>query len=134
AEDSGEHGPSRGSQLTRVAGTARCLEARGGQVDGIIAEPEITTRTLTAADEFVVIACDGLWDALTHEQVIAVIQDTVKQPAMSAQRLVTEAITSGSTDNVTAIVAFLKPGGSHELVSVRSHAGEIVRKPLEDDD
>lgn len=37
--------------------------------------------------------------------------DTVKHPAMCAQRLVTEALARGSGDNVACLVAFLSGRG-----------------------
>ncbi|GAA5830008.1 hypothetical protein JCM11251_006843 [Rhodosporidiobolus azoricus] len=36
----------------------------------VTADPDITVHTHTAEDEFVVIACDGIWDVLTSQQVI----------------------------------------------------------------
>merc|ERR1712094_146120 len=42
--------------------------------------------------------------------VSALIRDTVKHPGMAAQRLVTEALTRGSADNVSAAVVFVGGG------------------------
>lgn len=79
------------------------------KAQGIIAEPEMTdTQICPNSDSFAVIATDGVWDTMTGEDVIQVIQETVKQPAMCAQRIVTEALTRGSDDNASAIVVFLE--------------------------
>lgn len=43
---------------------------------------------------------------------MALVHDTVKHPAMCAQRLVTEALARGGTDNVACLVAFLNTGGA----------------------
>jgi len=40
------------------------------------------------------------------------VLDTVKHPAMCAQRLVTEALARGSADNAACVVAFLGHGGT----------------------
>jgi len=36
----------------------------------VTADPDINTHTHTAEDEFIVVACDGIWDVLTSQQVI----------------------------------------------------------------
>jgi serine/threonine protein phosphatase PrpC len=77
---------------------------------GIISEPEISqTEIHHEEDAFVVLASDGVWDVLTGEELIQLVKETVKQPAMCAQRIVIEALTKGSDDNASAIVAFLDP-------------------------
>lgn len=35
-----------------------------------LAEPDIIEHLLTDHDEFVVLACDGIWDCLTNQQVV----------------------------------------------------------------
>ena len=52
----------------------------------LTAQPEVTHRQLTAEDEFVVLASDGLWDKLSNEEAVGLVYDTVKQPTMAAQR------------------------------------------------
>lgn len=84
-----------------------------GDVDlkhiGICADPEITTLNLESSDSFLIVASDGLWDAMTNDEAVGLVHDTVKHPELCAKRLVMEAIGRGSRDNVTAVVAFLKP-------------------------
>ena len=63
---------------------------------GVTAEPEVAHVVLQPDDAFLVLASDGLWDCLSNEAVISLIRDTVKEPTMCAQRLVTQAITNGS--------------------------------------
>jgi serine/threonine protein phosphatase PrpC len=46
-------------------------EFTGGKESGVIAEPEIVQLQLTRDDDFIVIACDGLWDVMTKEEVRA---------------------------------------------------------------
>ncbi|KAE8713245.1 Protein kinase and PP2C-like domain-containing protein [Hibiscus syriacus] len=82
----------------------------------VTAEPEITETVLSAEDEFLVMASDGLWDVLGDMEVITIIRDTVKEPAMCSKRLATEAVERGSKDNVTVIVVFLRPVSTAERV------------------
>lgn len=42
-----------------------------------------------------VLGSDGLWDTLSPQAVIRLVHDTVKQPAMCAKRLVSEAMQNG---------------------------------------
>lgn len=98
-----------GMQVTRSLGDADLKPA-------VTAQPEVTQHQLSSQDEFVVLASDGLWDKLSNEEAVGLVYDTVKQPAMAAQRLATEALTRGSTDNITVIVAFLHPVETLESV------------------
>ena len=45
---------------------------------GVTAEPEVEHFKLQSDDAFLVMATDGLWDTLTNEAVVSLIQDTVK--------------------------------------------------------
>ncbi|KAJ0962609.1 hypothetical protein J5N97_027731 [Dioscorea zingiberensis] len=82
----------------------------------VTAEPEITETSLSPDDEFLVMASDGLWDVLSNEDVISIIKDTVKEPAMCSKRLATEAAERGSKDNITVIVVFLRPVSTAERI------------------
>jgi len=86
---------------------------------GVTAEAEIAEFDLGPEDSFLILATDGLWDKVSGADAIDVIHDTVKQPAMCAQRIVTEALARGSQDNVSAIVALLgnaAAAGTAEIV------------------
>lgn len=96
----------------RVGSVGLAVTRSIGDIDmkqqGVIAEPEMSdTQICPQSDSFAVIATDGVWDTLTGADVIQIVQQTVKQPAMCAQRIVTEALTRGSDDNASAIVVFL---------------------------
>ncbi|XP_022899647.1 protein kinase and PP2C-like domain-containing protein [Olea europaea var. sylvestris] len=73
----------------------------------VTAEPEITETILSAEDEYLVMASDGLWDVMKNSDVVNIIRDTVKEPGMCSKRLATEAVERGSNDNITVIVVFL---------------------------
>ena len=129
AEDAGERArvEAAGGSLQRDAsgkwrvGAAGLAVTRGlGDFDardcGLTPEPEITRVTLEPEDEYIVLACDGLWDVLTVDDVAQLVASTVKEPGMVAKRLVAEAMTRGSGDNVTVLVAFLKRQSTAEAV------------------
>lgn len=52
----------------------------------VTAQPEVSQFAVTAEDDFVVLASDGLWDKLSNENAVGLVMDTVKQPMMAAQR------------------------------------------------
>ncbi|CAK7339874.1 unnamed protein product [Dovyalis caffra] len=82
----------------------------------VTAEPEIIETVLSAEDEFLVMASDGLWDVMSSADVIRIIKDTVKEPGMCSKRLATEAAERGSKDNITVIVVFLRPVSTAERI------------------
>eukprot|EP00803_Ostreobium_quekettii_P000296 evm.model.scf_158.8 EVM.evm.TU.scf_158.8 scf_158:94407-100607(-) len=98
---------------------------------GVTAEPEVSVVELGADDEFLIMATDGFWDTVTNDEAIGLVYDTVKNPQMSAQRLATESIARGSHDNVTVIVAFLRPVSTVERVygPGQARAGPSIRCP-----
>ncbi|KAL6272558.1 hypothetical protein ACE6H2_023250 [Prunus campanulata] len=82
----------------------------------VTAEPEITETILSAEDEYLVMASDGLWDVVSNAEVVSIIKDTVKEPGMCSKRLATEAAERGSKDNITVIVVFLRPVSTAERI------------------
>ncbi|KAK6118236.1 hypothetical protein DH2020_048022 [Rehmannia glutinosa] len=58
---------------------------------GLISTPEVTYRKLTDKDEFVVLATDGIWDALSNDEVIKIVASSKKR-SMAAKLLVEQAI------------------------------------------
>ncbi|KAK6164794.1 hypothetical protein DH2020_001658 [Rehmannia glutinosa] len=58
---------------------------------GLISTPEVTYRKLTDKDEFVVLATDGIWDALSNDEVIKIVA-SAKKRSMAAKLLVEQAI------------------------------------------
>ena len=41
------------------------------------ADPDIIDRPITPEDEFVVLACDGIWDVLTNQQVVDFVRSKI---------------------------------------------------------
>jgi len=82
----------------------------------IIAEPEIRMEHLTPQDEFLLLACDGLFDVFETQEAIdfarqhlAAMPPEEQDPGKTAHALVREAIyTRGSRDNVTAMLVLFK--------------------------
>ena len=64
-------------------------------------------------DEFIIIACDGLWDVFSNEdatmEVRKIIQEGETNVSLISEEMVEQAFLKGSTDNISAIVVLLRP-------------------------
>ncbi|BCS83285.1 putative protein phosphatase 2c [Cotonvirus japonicus] len=90
--------------------------------------PDVYNYQLQDDDEFIVLACDGVWDVLENHEVVNFVRDHIKNkpdhlsfykipgryPSMEvneteniARKLASYAIARGSSDNVSVITVFL---------------------------
>jgi len=69
--------------------------------------PYISETVLTSEHLFLVLACDGLWDVLSDEQVVTIVSQQ-STPHEAAELLRRTAFTRGSDDNISVVVIFLK--------------------------
>jgi serine/threonine protein phosphatase PrpC len=78
----------------------------------VIAEPELMEKELDAQDEFLIMACDGVWDVMKNEDAVQCARGTLTERlhdcTQAATVLALEAFKRGSTDNISAIVVNLK--------------------------
>lgn len=67
---------------------------------------------LTGAEDYVLLACDGFFDAIRPFEVVDLVLEHLMQNKgdglKAAERLVAAAKESGSTDNITVLLAFLR--------------------------
>lgn len=115
--------------VSRAFGDAEHKRLRGSEMwgrefygDPLTAQPEvsvhaldygsvpaatITTTTSPGADEFVVLACDGVWDVMTSAQVVNFTRRRLavhRDVARAARELVQKALDLNSIDNISVIV------------------------------
>ncbi|XP_063531440.1 uncharacterized protein LOC134742320 [Cydia strobilella] len=78
----------------------------------VTARPELATVDLDGDEDFVVVACDGLWDFVSEDEVaLAVYRQLAADPddlKAVTKRLIVQAKRQGSCDNISIIVVFLK--------------------------
>uniref|UniRef100_A0A452YXZ0 protein-serine/threonine phosphatase n=1 Tax=Aegilops tauschii subsp. strangulata TaxID=200361 RepID=A0A452YXZ0_AEGTS len=43
---------------------------------GVISAPEVTQRRITARDQFVILATDGVWDVVSNEEAVQIVAAT----------------------------------------------------------
>lgn len=71
-----------------------------------------TSFELTGAEDYVLLACDGFFDAIRPFEVVDLVLEHLTQSQgdglKAAERLVAAAKESGSSDNITVLVVFLR--------------------------
>jgi serine/threonine protein phosphatase PrpC len=72
----------------------------------ITVEPQIAKTEITPHDSALIIACDGLWDVCSNNDVSQITKGLPTAQAM-AEELVKQALERGSTDNVSVLVVLL---------------------------
>ncbi|XAR49734.1 Phosphoprotein phosphatase [Bertholletia excelsa] len=83
------------------------LKFFSGQASPLIAEPEVQHIMLTEDDEFLIVACDGIWDVMSNEEAVHFVRCALRRhddPQKCARELVNEALRLKTEDNLTAIV------------------------------
>lgn len=79
---------------------------------GVSSQPDVFTRELDRdQDEFVILACDGLWEVVTQDQACVLVRQSLRKTKGNLQeacdQLVCRAIKNNTTDNVTVLIAAL---------------------------
>ncbi|KAE9404078.1 PP2C-domain-containing protein [Gymnopus androsaceus JB14] len=142
-----DHKPTNESEKTRIAGAGGYVEY--GRVNGnlalsraigdfefkknqnlppekqiITSDPDITIHDIDEEDEFLVLACDGIWDCLSSQQVVNFIRLQVSQGKelteigeMMCEHCLAPDTSSGAgigCDNMTVLIVALLHGRTKE--------------------
>lgn len=84
--------------------------------------PDIFRYRIEKNDKFIVLACDGLWDKLTNQEVVnfilnecydGITNKRINKKINIAKKLGEYAIFKGSTDNISIIIVFIN--NKHKL-------------------
>lgn len=104
--------------IKRVNGTLAVSRALGdfdyknvkekGQCEQLVSpEPEIFCQIREDADEFLVLACDGIWDVMTNEDVCSFIHSRLKithDLVNISNQVIDTCLHKGSRDNMSIII------------------------------
>ena len=128
-----DHKPTLATEHERIKAEVGSFVSLSGRVDGVLAvarslgdinlqpavtyKPVVTRRYLSAADQRVVIACDGLWDVLDSEEVGRIAMDGPL--ATAAIRLREKAFMARSADNISVVVVDV----AHNVAGASAHLG-----------
>ena len=96
--------------------------------------PDTSSTRLGKDDLFVVLACDGVWDVLTDQQVCDLVLEQWPNPSAAASKIVRTALASGSGDNLTAQVVLFgwkgAAGAAAAAAREKEKIEEAQRKPV----
>ncbi|KAL7201333.1 hypothetical protein ACSBR1_033100 [Camellia fascicularis] len=84
-----------------------------GSSSPLIAEPEFQHTVLMEDDEFLIVACDGVWDVMSNQDAVRLVRGGLRRcndPQQCARELVNEAVRLNASDNLTAIVVCFTAG------------------------
>eukprot|EP00761_Pharyngomonas_kirbyi_P006681 gb/GECH01006689.1/.p1 GENE.gb/GECH01006689.1/~~gb/GECH01006689.1/.p1 ORF type:complete len:635 (+),score=109.59 gb/GECH01006689.1/:1-1905(+) len=74
----------------------------------VIADPYTNVVELSDKDEFLIIACDGVWDVVNDNLAVTTIRE-INDPRLASAHLRDFAYLQGSQDNITVVVATFNP-------------------------
>ena len=104
-------GNGGGVAVTRALGDAPIKRV---EASGLIAVPQVTVQVLCAADELLIIGCDGLWDVMEPEEAWDLARkrgrsrDGAWDLQVAATALVQGALDRQTGDNVSVVLVGLK--------------------------
>lgn len=93
----------------RVNGVLAVTRALGdsSMKEFVVGKPYTTETTIGDRDEWLIVACDGLWDVCTDEEAVEIVEKS-KNAQDASQRLLDHALANFSTDNLSVLVVDLK--------------------------
>ncbi|WVF66559.1 hypothetical protein IAT40_001299 [Kwoniella sp. CBS 6097] len=69
----------------------------------VVGSPYTTETTLDDSDEFLIVACDGLWDVCEDQEAVDLIR-SIQDPQDASKFLLDHAMSNYSTDNLSVMV------------------------------
>ncbi|KAB7493939.1 Protein phosphatase 1B [Armadillidium nasatum] len=111
------------------------VEGKGPCEQLVSPEPEIYLERRTEEDEFLVLACDGIWDVMSNEELCAFVRSRLlvsDDIEAITNHVVDTCFYKGSRDNMS-IVLIVFPGApkvSEEAVKKEKELEQLIRKEL----
>eukprot|EP01127_Copromyxa_protea_P012842 TRINITY_DN3380_c0_g1_i1.p1 TRINITY_DN3380_c0_g1~~TRINITY_DN3380_c0_g1_i1.p1 ORF type:complete len:447 (+),score=55.57 TRINITY_DN3380_c0_g1_i1:1093-2433(+) len=96
-------------KTARVQGMLAVSRALGDKkyIPYVSSDPGVTQTKITDDTLFLVLACDGIWDEVSDQEVVEIIYQS-KNPQDSANKVKELAASRKSQDNISVIVIYLK--------------------------
>lgn len=123
-----DHKPNRPDELKRITEVGGFVTQHGGvaRVQGVLAvarafgdlalrpyvtcEPETRVHKIEPDDEFLILACDGVWDVFSNQQAVDLVRASLQQNQdckLASKLLADAAYQAGSMDNISVLVVKL---------------------------
>ncbi|KAF8973282.1 phosphatase 2C-domain-containing protein [Flammula alnicola] len=77
----------------------------------VVGAPYTTETELCEEDEFLILACDGLWDVIGDQSAIELVRD-IEDAQQASMQLLNHALSNHTMDNVTVVVVKFKHPGT----------------------
>lgn len=108
----------------------------------LLAYPDVEVRTITPEWEFIVLACDGIWDVMSNQEVVTYIRRNIAagfELEEICENLMMHCLAPDcqmapmGCDNMTVVIVGLLHGGTFEELSAKCliPAPKIVDEDLE---
>ncbi|XP_074650838.1 putative protein phosphatase 2C T23F11.1 [Tubulanus polymorphus] len=106
----------------------------------VTAFPDVTNRDLSPDVEFLVLACDGIWDVLTNQEVVDFVRVRVAQrmePEFICEELMTKCLAPDcqagglGCDNMTVVLVCFLQGGTYDDLAERCSNPSVLGPILE---
>ncbi|KAH8267927.1 hypothetical protein KR026_011167 [Drosophila bipectinata] len=143
------HNAGGSVMIKRVNGTLAVSRALGdydfknvkekGQCEQLVSpEPEIFCQSRQDTDEFLVLACDGIWDVMTNEDVCSFIHSRMRVTSdlvNIANQVVDTCLHKGSRDNMSIIIIAFPgaPKPTMEAIEAENRLEKQIEKITRDE-
>ncbi|KAI9248033.1 phosphatase 2C-like domain-containing protein, partial [Phascolomyces articulosus] len=89
----------------RVNGVLAVTRSLGDCVmkEFVVGNPYTTETELGQGDDFLILACDGLWDVCEDQDAVDLVKD-IQDPQVASRKLLDHALANFSTDNLSILV------------------------------
>lgn len=113
------------------------VEGKGPCEQLVSPEPETFVEERTPDDEFMVLACDGIWDVMTNDELCAFISSRLKiTPSLEevCNQVVDTCLVKGSRDNMSIVLVAFEgaPTVSEEAVKKEKELDEKIELKIKD--
>ncbi|XP_041748223.1 protein phosphatase 1B-like isoform X2 [Coregonus clupeaformis] len=123
----------------------KCVDGKGATEQLVSPEPEVFEIERSPEDEFVVLACDGIWDVMSNEELCEFVKSRL-EVSQDLEKVCNQVLDTclhkGSRDNMSVVLVCLPncPKVSEEAVKkdteldmfLESRVEEIIEKAGED--
>jgi len=101
-------------------------ETKRAEEQIVTAYPDVEVKELTSDHEFILLACDGIWDVLSNEEVLEFVRSRIAQqiqPEIICEQLMTRCLAPDcqmgglGCDNMTVVLACILNGEPYEKLA-----------------
>lgn len=73
----------------------------------VSSEAFVNEEELESDDEFLILACDGVWDEIDDQRAVDIVKSEIQNPSLAATKLRDLSYCQGSDDNIRFVFLFL---------------------------